>query len=112
MTSGNVDARGAHWVYMPPVTPGDTKGLLLPGDPTTGVSDVTGLQTDIIDIDADRSSKALLGPGAGGDTAIGGSGVDRLGYRAQIESALFASKEEKKRAASPARSAPADPGEP
>jgi hypothetical protein len=48
MTAGTVDASVTHWARMRPVTPADPEWLSLPGYPTTGVPDLTGLQTSIV----------------------------------------------------------------
>ena len=48
MTSGTAAASVTHWANMLPVTASDPQWLALPGYPTTGVPDLTGLQTNII----------------------------------------------------------------
>jgi hypothetical protein len=48
MTAGNASASLTHWAVMHPITPADPEWSSLPGYPTTGVSDLTGLQTTIV----------------------------------------------------------------
>lgn len=48
MTSGTAAASVTHWAYMLPIGPSNPEWLSLPGYPTTGVPDLTGLQTTIV----------------------------------------------------------------
>jgi len=48
MTSGTPATSLTHWARMLPVTPADSEWSSLPGYPTTGVPDLTALQTPIL----------------------------------------------------------------
>jgi hypothetical protein len=50
MTSGTASASVTPWAYMLPVTPNDPAWRSFPVRPTTGVRDLTGLQTPIVDV--------------------------------------------------------------
>lgn len=48
MTSGSVRSSVTHWAYMLQVKPTDPEWRSLPGYPDTGIADLTGLQTPIL----------------------------------------------------------------
>jgi hypothetical protein len=48
MTTGTPSISLTHWARMPPVTPAAAEWASLPGYPTTGIPDLTGLQTSIV----------------------------------------------------------------
>ncbi len=60
MTSGTAGASVTHWANMLPLDASDPQWLALPGYPTTGVPDLTGLQTDIIACFAAGTSIATI----------------------------------------------------
>jgi hypothetical protein len=60
MTSGTASASVTHWAYMLPVMPNDPEWRSLPGYPTTGVPDLTGLQTQIAYVGAQPTKPVAL----------------------------------------------------